>query len=190
MERTAKLKVEIDHYAFPSIDIFVEKHNRYSNWEARVAADTFLDSNSKKISSRTVDRRRKLKTLSRRSAISPIAAISLRLRVAKGFSRWRGRLLLCTAAWVLRISLGGKNARTAKGASAPRLTVRDVAALSPAADYVRSLPPTTAAAAACPKNLYAVCGGRNSCATVLRIIPISSERFQFSKYSRSHATRF
>ena len=101
METRAKLKVEIDHYAFPSIDVFVEKHNRYSNWEARVAADTLLDSSSKKISSRTVDRRRKLKTLSRQPAISPIAAISLRLRVAKGFSRWRGRLLLCTAAWVL-----------------------------------------------------------------------------------------
>jgi glycosyltransferase involved in cell wall biosynthesis len=62
--RTAKLQVEIDHYAFPSIDVFVEKHNRYSNWEARVAADTLLNSSSAKISSRTVDRRRKLKTLS------------------------------------------------------------------------------------------------------------------------------
>jgi glycosyltransferase involved in cell wall biosynthesis len=69
---TAKLQVEIDHYAFPSIDIFVEKHNRYSNWEARVAADTFLDSNSKKISSRTVDRRRKLKTLSRHLPFRPL----------------------------------------------------------------------------------------------------------------------
>ena len=69
---TAKLKVEIDHYAFPSIDIFVEKHNRYSNWEARVAADTLLDSNSKKISSPTVDRRRKLKTLSRQLPFRPL----------------------------------------------------------------------------------------------------------------------
>ena len=69
---TAKLKVEIDHYAFPSIDIFVEKHNRYSNWEARVAADTLLDSSSKKISSRTVDRRRKLKTLSRHLPFRPL----------------------------------------------------------------------------------------------------------------------
>jgi glycosyltransferase involved in cell wall biosynthesis len=69
---TAKLKVEIDHYAFPSIDVFVEKHNRYSNWEARVAADTFLDSSSKKISSRTVDRRRKLKTLSRQLPFRPL----------------------------------------------------------------------------------------------------------------------
>ena len=27
----------MDHYAFPSVGVFVEKHNRYSNWEARVA---------------------------------------------------------------------------------------------------------------------------------------------------------
>lgn len=33
---TAHLKSEMDHYAFPSIDVFVEKHNRYSNWEARL----------------------------------------------------------------------------------------------------------------------------------------------------------
>src|SRR5207244_6489734 len=61
--RTAKLQVEIDHYAFPSINVFVEKHNRYSNWEARVAADTLLHSSSEKISSQTVDRLRNLKTI-------------------------------------------------------------------------------------------------------------------------------
>jgi len=70
--RTAKLQVEIDHYAFPSIDVFVEKHNRYSNWEARVAADTLLESSSAKISSRTVDRRRKLKTLSQHLPFRPL----------------------------------------------------------------------------------------------------------------------
>jgi glycosyltransferase involved in cell wall biosynthesis len=70
--RTAKLKAEIDHYAFPSIDVFVEKHNRYSNWEARVAADTLLDSGSEKISSRTVNRRRKLKTLSQHLPFRPL----------------------------------------------------------------------------------------------------------------------
>ena len=70
--RTARLQVEIDHYAFPSIDVFVEKHNRYSNWEARVAADTLLDSGSAKISSRTVNRRRKLKTLSRQLPFRPL----------------------------------------------------------------------------------------------------------------------
>ena len=70
--RTAKLQVEIDHYAFPSIDVFVEKHNRYSNWEARVAADTLLHSSSEKISSQTVDRRRKLKTISQHLPFRPL----------------------------------------------------------------------------------------------------------------------
>ena len=36
---TARLRFEMDHYAFPSVETFVEKHNRYSNWEARVALD-------------------------------------------------------------------------------------------------------------------------------------------------------
>ncbi len=33
------LKTEMAHYAFPTIDTFVERHNRYSNWEARVAIE-------------------------------------------------------------------------------------------------------------------------------------------------------
>lgn len=36
---TDRLKCEMDHYAFPSVEVFVEKHNRYSNWEARVALE-------------------------------------------------------------------------------------------------------------------------------------------------------
>jgi glycosyltransferase involved in cell wall biosynthesis len=70
--RTAKLQVEIDHYAFPSIDVFVEKHNRYSNWEARVAADTLLDCSAERISSQAVIRRRKLKTISQRLPFRPL----------------------------------------------------------------------------------------------------------------------
>ena len=33
---TGKLSSIMDHHAFPTIDSFVEKHNRYSNWEAIV----------------------------------------------------------------------------------------------------------------------------------------------------------
>jgi glycosyltransferase involved in cell wall biosynthesis len=40
---TGRLRVEMDHYAFPSVEVFVEKHNRYSNWEARVAVAGRLD---------------------------------------------------------------------------------------------------------------------------------------------------
>jgi len=31
-----RLRQEMEHYAFPTIDVWVEKHNRYSNWEARL----------------------------------------------------------------------------------------------------------------------------------------------------------
>ena len=33
---TGRLAHDMDHLAFPSIDIWVEKHNRYSSWEARM----------------------------------------------------------------------------------------------------------------------------------------------------------
>jgi glycosyltransferase involved in cell wall biosynthesis len=35
--KTGYLRVCEDHYAFPTVEAFVEKHNRYSNWAARVA---------------------------------------------------------------------------------------------------------------------------------------------------------
>ncbi len=61
---TGRLRCELDHYAFPSVEVFVEKHNRYSNWEARVAADQFLQRTSDKFRTQPVARRRKLKLLS------------------------------------------------------------------------------------------------------------------------------
>ncbi len=36
--RTGRLRYEMEHRAFPSIEVWVEKHNRYSNWEARLLA--------------------------------------------------------------------------------------------------------------------------------------------------------
>ncbi len=33
---TGRLRIEMDHYAFPSVGVFIDKHNRYSNWEARL----------------------------------------------------------------------------------------------------------------------------------------------------------
>ena len=36
--QTGRLCACMDHYAFSSIEVFVEKHNRYSNWEAVVAS--------------------------------------------------------------------------------------------------------------------------------------------------------
>src|SRR5450631_2138123 len=70
--QTGRLKCEMDHYAFPSVDVFVEKHNRYSNWEARVSADRRLSGSASQIRSGPVERRRKLKLLSQRLPCRPL----------------------------------------------------------------------------------------------------------------------
>lgn len=69
---TARLRCELDHYAFPSVEVFVEKHNRYSNWEARVAVDCLLARTSGDFSAMPVGRRRKLKLLSHRLPFRPL----------------------------------------------------------------------------------------------------------------------
>jgi glycosyltransferase involved in cell wall biosynthesis len=69
---TRRLKCEMDHYAFPSVDMFVEKHNRYSNWEARVALDKFLKGSSQSLQSREVGMLRRMKQLSQRLPFRPL----------------------------------------------------------------------------------------------------------------------
>jgi glycosyltransferase involved in cell wall biosynthesis len=69
---TGRLRCEMDHYAFPSVEIFVEKHNRYSNWEARVSADRRLSGTASQIRGGSVGRRRKLKLLSQRLPCRPL----------------------------------------------------------------------------------------------------------------------
>lgn len=43
---SGKLNSIMDHHAFPTIESFVEKHNRYSNWEAVVESSTTDDESS------------------------------------------------------------------------------------------------------------------------------------------------
>jgi hypothetical protein len=69
---TGRLRCEMDHYAFPSVEVFIEKHNRYSNWEARVSADRLISGDNTQISSGHVERRRKLKLLSQRLPFRPL----------------------------------------------------------------------------------------------------------------------
>jgi len=66
---TRKLRCEIDHYAFPSLEVFVEKHNRYSNWEARVALAEERTANE--LQSARVAQRRRLKRLAQRLPFRP-----------------------------------------------------------------------------------------------------------------------
>jgi glycosyltransferase involved in cell wall biosynthesis len=66
---TRRLRCEIDHYAFPSVEVFVEKHNRYSNWEARVALAEERTANE--LQSARVAQRRRLKRLAQRMPFRP-----------------------------------------------------------------------------------------------------------------------
>ena len=58
-----RLKAEMDHYAFPSVDVFVEKHNRYSNWEAQVTLDRYLNGSAQSLQDNHVRLRRRLKQI-------------------------------------------------------------------------------------------------------------------------------
>ena len=69
---TARLRCEMEHHAFPSIEVFVEKHNRYSNWEARVATEGQLAGSGENLAHEHVDLKRKLKRLSQRLPFRPL----------------------------------------------------------------------------------------------------------------------
>ncbi len=66
---TGRLEVEMDHFAFPTVEIFVEKHNRYSNWEARVALGTIEGGH---LQHGMVTKRRRLKSLASRMPFRPL----------------------------------------------------------------------------------------------------------------------
>ena len=69
---TARLRCEMEHYAFPSVEVFIEKHNRYSNWEACVATEGQLAGSGRDLAHEHVDLKRKLKRLSRRLPLRPL----------------------------------------------------------------------------------------------------------------------
>lgn len=82
---TGRLRAEMDHFAFPSIDVFVEKHNRYSNWEARLAVEDGLPGAAKPLQSGAVDLRRRLKRWSRRLPFRPTMRFLYVYVVQRGF---------------------------------------------------------------------------------------------------------
>lgn len=69
---TGRLRSEMDHYAFPSVEVFVEKHNRYSNWEAAVALDRYLADSRGDLQKEDVGLRRRLKQLSHKLPLRPL----------------------------------------------------------------------------------------------------------------------
>lgn len=92
LEGTAgRLRTEMDHYAFPSVEVFVEKHNRYSNWEAhREVQERGADAPAASHSAHTGWRRR-LKTWARHLPFRPGLRFFYIYVLQAGFlDGWRG----------------------------------------------------------------------------------------------------
>ena len=70
--KMASLACEMDHYAFPSIEVFIEKHNRYSNWEAHVALDNHLRESAGNLQKANVGMQRRLKQWSHKLPFRPL----------------------------------------------------------------------------------------------------------------------
>ncbi|HEX4085750.1 MAG TPA: glycosyltransferase family 2 protein [Chthoniobacteraceae bacterium] len=67
-----RLRCEMDHFAFPTVEVFVEKHNRYSNWEARVARGAMLAGSETALGDSRVALRRSLKQWSYKAPLRPL----------------------------------------------------------------------------------------------------------------------
>ena len=83
---TAHLQHEMEHYAFPSIEVWLEKHNRYSNWEARLLNSPATDTTAAaaKLTPRLA-LRRWAKRLSRRIPFRPLVRFLYHYVLALGF---------------------------------------------------------------------------------------------------------
>jgi glycosyltransferase involved in cell wall biosynthesis len=66
---TDKLTSIMDHHAFPTIDSFVEKHNRYSNWEAIVESSAEDDDTA--LQHEAVKGKRRLRRIFRKLPFRP-----------------------------------------------------------------------------------------------------------------------
>lgn len=83
--KTGRLECEMDHYAFPSVETFIEKHNRYSNWEACVSLDPVLNSCSQELQNQRVKFRRYIKNISKHMPFRPFLRFAYVYLWQKGF---------------------------------------------------------------------------------------------------------
>jgi glycosyltransferase involved in cell wall biosynthesis len=70
--RTGRLKTELEHYAFPTVEAFIDKHNRYSNWEAQLQVELDQRRGSASRSENHLSFRRRLKQATSRLPMRPL----------------------------------------------------------------------------------------------------------------------
>jgi glycosyltransferase involved in cell wall biosynthesis len=96
--RAGYLSAPMEHYAYPDIATFVEKHNRYSSWEARVSETFYRGSNEGTLQARLfgspLERKRWLKLCFRRAPFRPALRFLYHYVWKRGFlDGYRGWIL-------------------------------------------------------------------------------------------------
>jgi hypothetical protein len=93
---TGHLAGEMEHYAFPTIYTWVEKHNRYSNWEARLLlSEEGLQAASQVVIHPILSRKRRLKKLMTRIPFRPALRFIYHYIVRAGFLDGRRGYVFC-----------------------------------------------------------------------------------------------
>jgi glycosyltransferase involved in cell wall biosynthesis len=89
------LKEDMIHYAFPTIEVFIEKHNRYSNWEAMVQLEQLGSGLPANPFGHALERRRFLKRLASHLPCRPFLRFFYSYVLRLGFLDGRRGLIFC-----------------------------------------------------------------------------------------------
>ena len=83
--RTGRLRSELEHYAFPSVESFIEKHNRYSNWEAQLQVELDEKKGDPPLQDERVSFHRRLKLATSRLPMRPFLRFCYIYFLQRGF---------------------------------------------------------------------------------------------------------
>jgi glycosyltransferase involved in cell wall biosynthesis len=108
--KTGHLKHDMLHYAYPSIDVWIEKHNRYSNWEAHVLGELHGAERGVKLAAspfgNALERKRWLKKIARHLPFRPSIRFLYHFVVKQGFrDGYRGWVFCRLLAWYEFVSI-------------------------------------------------------------------------------------
>ncbi len=92
---TAHLKNDMAHYAYPDIYTWMEKHNRYSSWEAEVEVLGVQHGSSGANIGETLSARRKLRAWSRHMPFRPTLRFFYSYVLKRGFLDGRAGYMFC-----------------------------------------------------------------------------------------------
>lgn len=120
--RTEYLEAPMEHYAFPDLATFIEKHNRYSSWEASVQQELHGASGGAAMRATpfgsTLERKRWLKKAAGRLPCRPFLRFAYHYIWKQGFrDGYRGWILSRLLGWYEFLSMAKARERVRSGSS-------------------------------------------------------------------------